>query len=37
VPYDTYATGPMTYWMNMSQILYQLATTTAALNSVGVF
>lgn len=37
VPYDTYATGNMTYWMNMSQILYQLATTTAALNAVGVF
>lgn len=37
IPYDTYATGNMTYWMNMSQILFQLATTTAALNSVGVF
>lgn len=37
VPYNTYATGPMTYWMNMSQILFQLATTTAALNAVGVF
>lgn len=37
VPYDTYATGPMTYWMNTSQILFQLATTTAALNAVGVF
>lgn len=37
VPYDTYATGPMTYWLNMSQILFQLSTTTAALNSIGVF
>ena len=37
VPYDTYATGPMTYWLNMSQVMFQLATTTAALNSVGVF
>ena len=37
VPYDTYAAGPMTYWLNMSQVMFQLATTTAALNSVGVF
>lgn len=37
VPYDIYSVGPMTYWTNVSQILFQLATTVAALNTVGVF
>ncbi|MDF1644217.1 MAG: SLBB domain-containing protein [Pseudomonadales bacterium] len=37
VPYYIYSVGPMTYWTNVSQILFQLATTVAALNTVGVF
>ncbi|MCG8315926.1 MAG: SLBB domain-containing protein [Pseudomonadales bacterium] len=37
VPYDTDAMSPMAYWVSMSQILFQLATTVAALDSVGVF
>lgn len=37
IPYDTDATSPMVYWTGMSQILFQLATTVAALNTVGVF
>ena len=37
VPYDIYSVGPMTYWTNVSQVLFQLATTVAALNTVGIF
>lgn len=37
VPYYIYSVGPMTYWTNVSQILFQLATTAAALNSIGLF
>ena len=37
VPYYIYSVGPMTYWTNISQILFQLSTTLAALNTVGVF
>lgn len=37
VPYDTDASSPMVYWTSVSQILFQLATTAAALNTVGVF
>ncbi len=37
VPYDIYSASPMVYWGGVSQILFQLATTVAALNTVGVF
>jgi len=37
VPYDIYTVSPMVYWTSVSQILFQLATTAAALNTVGVF
>ena len=37
VPFDTDALSPMAYWVSMSQILFQLATTVAALDTVGVF
>lgn len=37
VPYDTDAMSTMAYWTSMSQILFQLATTVAALDTVGVF
>ncbi len=37
VPYDVYSVSPMVYWSSVSQILFQLATTAAALNTVGVF
>ncbi|MCG8673453.1 MAG: SLBB domain-containing protein [Pseudomonadales bacterium] len=37
VPYDTDSVSPITYWVSVSQILFQLATTVAALDSVGVF
>ncbi|OUS31484.1 hypothetical protein A9Q99_02640 [Gammaproteobacteria bacterium 45_16_T64] len=37
VPYDVYSVSPMVYWSGVSQILFQLATTVAALNTVGVF
>jgi len=37
VPYDIYASSPMVKWTGISQILFQLATTVAALDAVGVF
>jgi len=37
VPYDIYSVSPMIYWTSVSQVLFQLATTVAALNAVGVF
>lgn len=37
VPLDTYAVNPVTSWMNVSQILFNLSTTAAALKSVGAF
>ena len=36
VLYNIDATGLMTYWLNLSQILFQFSTTTVAINSVGV-
>lgn len=35
VPADTDLASPMDYWMSVSQILFQLATTAAALDTVG--
>lgn len=35
VPYDTYSVSPMTYWETVSKILFQLASTAAALKTVG--
>ena len=35
VPADTNLASPMDYWMSVSQILFQLATTAAALDTVG--
>lgn len=37
VPYDVESMSAMNYWLNVSQILFQLSTTAAALNAVGVF
>lgn len=37
VPYDVDSLNSMTYWLNVSQILFQLSTTVAALNAVGAF
>lgn len=37
VPYDSYAVSPMAYWSSVSQIVFQLATTVAVLNTVGAF
>lgn len=37
VPYDVESMSAMNYWLNVSQILFQLSTTVAALNAVGAF
>ncbi|CBL44175.1 Polysaccharide biosynthesis protein [gamma proteobacterium HdN1] len=37
VPYDVESVSNMQYWLNTSQILFQLSTTAAALKTVGVF
>lgn len=37
VPYDVESMSAMSYWLSVSQITFQLATTVAALNAVGVF
>lgn len=37
VPLDTQSVSAMTGWMNVSQILFNLSTTAAALKTVGVF
>lgn len=37
VPYDVESMSTMSYWLNVSQILFQLSTTVAALNAVGAF
>lgn len=37
VPYDVESMSTMNYWLNVSQILFQLSTTVAALNAVGAF
>jgi hypothetical protein len=37
VPYDIESMSTMNYWLSVSQILFQLSTTVAALNAVGAF
>lgn len=37
VPYDVESMSAMSYWLSVSQILFQLSTTVAALNAVGAF
>jgi polysaccharide export outer membrane protein len=37
VPYDIDTMSNLAWWMRISQVLYQLATTTAVLNTVGAF
>lgn len=37
VPYNTYAVSSMSNWINVSQILFNLSTTAAALKAVGAF
>jgi len=37
VPYDIYSMSNTSYWMNISQVLFNLSTTVAALKSVDAF
>lgn len=37
IPYDVYAVSGLTYWGNVSQVLFNLSTTVAALKAVGLF
>ncbi len=37
VPYDVYEVSPLTYWTTVSQILFNISTTVAALKTVGVY